>query len=244
VGQNSMQIYPSSGSVLDAIQQSCLIMDTLVKALTRRDYELTIEKADPTKTKVLVDGEKIEIGIDEKIRAVKHVLTTKEKSRYGGYIGWVPRFDHEPTGELVLRIRNANYLGIRQSWGDGRVQKLENCLGKFIVGLHHAARAIKEHREERERQEREWEERSRLWKEQQRLEDLENQRIEKLSKDVGNWQTARNIRQYLTELTNLVDQVEGLDEWIKWANLYASRLDPTSHPGNLVFKENQKNWDY
>jgi len=61
---------------------------------------------------VLVDDEIIQIGIDENIRAVRHVQTAQEKSRYGGYIGWVPGFDREPTGELVHKIRNANYLGI------------------------------------------------------------------------------------------------------------------------------------
>jgi len=122
----------------------------------------------------------------------------------------VPRFDHDPTGELILKIRNASYLGIRQSLGDGKVQKLETCLGKFIAGLQPAARAIKEHREERERREREWEGQRKLWKEQQRLE-----KIEKLSRDLANWKIARNIREYLVEIGSLVDQVEGLDEWIK-----------------------------
>ncbi len=226
------------------VERSCLIMDALIKALTQRDYELSIEKGELPKTSVLVDGEIIEIGIDEKIRAVKHVPTSQERSRYGGYIGWLPRFDHEPTGELILKIRNASYLGIRQSWGDGKVQKLENCLGKFIVGLHHAARAIKEHREERERQEREWEEQRKLWKEQQRLEKIEDQKIEKLSKDLENWKIARDIREYLVEIGGLADQVEGFDEWIRWANSYASRLDPASCPENLVFKETENKWAF
>ncbi len=222
------------------VNRACLIMDTLVKALLDCDHELIIEKGDPVRTMASVEGELIEIGIDEKIRAVDHVVTPKEKTEYGGYIGWTPRYDHVPTGELTLKIRNATYLGIRQTWADGKVQRLENCLGKFIVGLHYTAGGIKEHREERERRERIWEERSLLRKEQQRLEKLDNQKIEKLLKDLDDRHVARSIREYLAEIGSLVQQVEGLDEWIKWANSYSSQIDPISYPENLVFKEMEK----
>jgi len=75
-------------------------------------------------------------------------------------------------------------------------------------------------------------------------EKLENQKIEKLSKDLENWKIARNIREYLAEIGSLVGQVEGLDEWIDWASSYASRLDPVSFPENLVFKETENKWVY
>ena len=113
----------------DCVKRACLIMDTLVKALEEREYQLSIEKGNPTATIVIVDGEAIEIGIDEKIRAVDHVLTPKEKGENGGYPYWAPRFDHIPTGELTLKIRNATYLGVRQIWGDGKVHRREDGIG-------------------------------------------------------------------------------------------------------------------
>jgi hypothetical protein len=233
------KIYLDIRVTRDCVNRACLIMDTLMKGLVDRDYELTIEKDDSARTIVSVEGESIEIGIDEKIRAVDHVITPKEKAEYGGYIGWTPRYDHLPTGELTLKIRNATYLGVRQTWADGKVQKLEDCLGKFITGMHHAAQAIKEHRLERERQELEWEEKNRRWKERQRLEHLENQKIEKLLDDVNNWRLAENIRGYLKEIRKLKGEVEGLDGWIDWACCYVDKIDPLKSQQELVFVEKE-----
>lgn len=233
------KIYLDIRVTRDCVNRACLIMDTLVKGLVDREYDLTIEQGDPAKTIISVEGEPIEIGIDEKIRAVDHVITPKAKAEYDGYIGWTPRYDHVPTGELTLKIRNATYLGVRQTWADGKVQKLEDCLGKFIAGLHHAAQAIREHRIERERQKLEWEEKNRRWKERQRLEHLEKQKIEKLSEDVKNWQTAENIRGYLKEISKLKDEVEGLNDWIEWARCYVDKIDPLKSQQELVFYEKE-----
>ncbi|MCP3669456.1 MAG: hypothetical protein GY814_03265 [Gammaproteobacteria bacterium] len=233
------KIYLDIRVTKDCVERACLIMDTLVKALVYHNFTIKIKKGDPARTLVVVQGEEIEIGIDEKIKSVDHVLTPKEKTEYGGYIGWTPRFDHVPTGNLTLKIRNAIYLGIRQSWSDGKIQIIENCLGTFITGLHHAAYVIKEHRQECEQREKERAERNRQWHENQRLVNIEKQKIEKLSSDIESWQTAENIRRYIEEVKRASIETDGLEIWVEWALGYAAKIDPIKHSENLAFKEEE-----
>jgi hypothetical protein len=52
------------------------------------------------------------------------------------------------------------------------------------------------------------------------------------------------LGQIWMQINKLEHQVDGLDEWIKWANSYASRIDPVSYPENLVFNETENKWAY
>ena len=74
-----------------SIDRACRIMDALLKALNARGYRVTVGEKDKVKTVVLVDGEALEIGIDEKIRRTNHVLTRAEEARYGRSIRIPPR---------------------------------------------------------------------------------------------------------------------------------------------------------
>jgi len=225
-----MQISKSS------IERACLIMDTLVKALENRDYKIVVSK--DRKTIVMVEDESIEIGMDEKIERHDHVPNKDEIRRYGHRDWLIPKYDYQPTSKLILRIRNPAH-GARQQWSDGKRQKLEDCLGKFLAGLKFMAVRKKEIREERAQWQREWEEEQRRLQEMRRLALIEKKKTEKLTQDASNWMLACQIRSYLHELEKMQSDVNGLSDWIAWARDYVNQLDPLVQPDTLVFKEEE-----
>ena len=103
-----------------------------------------------------IDGEAVRFSLSELTDSLPHVLTPTEANH-----PWsAPKYDYKPTGRLQLQISNLPaYRGpIRRTWADGKYQKIENCVGEFIVGLSVAAAAIKKNRLETEERHRQREE--------------------------------------------------------------------------------------
>ena len=217
-----------------SIDRACRIMDALLKALNARGYRVTVGEGDKVKTVVMVDGEALEIGVDEKIRRTDHVLTPAEEARYGRSFRIPPRYDYFSTEILSLRLHNATYYG-RQQWADGTRQKVEECLGTVIQALQLAAQQKKVQREENERRRKAWEEEAERQRERQRLARLEAQRAEKLNADANAWIQAARIRRYVVELDKVTSTVPDLKGWIAWARSYADTIDPLRSPQKLVF---------
>lgn len=187
-------------------------------------------------TLVIVDGETLGIGIDEKVQRVDHKPTPQERKKNERNYWPIPKYDFVSTGKLILKIRDPMWLGVRQQWADGKVQRIEHCLGAFVLGLQNAAHVIKEKRKEDERREKEWEEERKRAAERHRQAMLEEARVEKFLGDANYWETAKQLRCYIQALEKVQDDIEGLPDWIDWARDYVSRLDPFSHPETLVFK--------
>ena len=136
---------------------------------------------------------------------------------------------------LEKTAQYAEYLGVRQKWSDGKVQKLENCLDKFIVGLYQAAQAIRIKREEDTARRLRWEEERRAREEQRRLQLIEEKRIEILKSDMAQWREADDIRAYIEVLQKRTDILSqqatvNLAKWCEWAIAYADAIDPLHRP--------------
>jgi len=227
--------------------RACLVMDTLIKALEKRDITVKIEKTDNRtrpKTVITIDGEVFDICIEEKIRSVEKIPTPEEKKKYADSWWWKPSVDYVPTGMLTLKILDFYREGLRKTWSDGKVQRVEDCLGRFLEGLRHAAVAQKAWKKQMEDRKLEREEREKRNKELRRLKHIEEKKIEKLTGQVNNWITANNIHQYLDALSEKTNDVEGLSEWISWARQYAEKLDPLNKPQNLALKESEIGYWY
>jgi len=217
----------------DSLDRACLIMDTLIKALEARSMKVITIGEQPLKTVVQVDGENIEISLDEHVRRTDHKLTTEEKKKYKDRYWMLPRYDHHPTGNLILHIRD--WHAPRKKWSDGKRQRLENCLGSFIQGLRETAVHIKAAREQHRLNEIRWAEEKKRREEQERLERIEKKKAEKLINDSNNWHKASRLRSYIDQLEKTGDEVAGLPEWIEWAKHYADSIDPLSQPEKLPF---------
>ena len=130
---------------------------------------------------------------------------------------------------------------IRQSWSDGIIQRLDNCLGAFVVGLHLAALALKKQRAERERWQREWDEQKRRTELERRREEEFQRKATIISEAADAWHTSQRIDQFGAALGNtsesakLTDsQRRDLRRLERWAKGYAQRLNPILRFEQLV----------
>jgi hypothetical protein len=140
-----------------ALPRSLGILDALFRALDERKIAVTWGNGDAENLSVTVLDEAVTFSISEFVQRVPHSLTAEEeaKKKKGLYV-YPPQWDYKPTGQLKIAINELPYDSkIRHTWSDGSIQRLENCLGAFVAGLHFAAIALKKQREERLRWKRE-----------------------------------------------------------------------------------------
>ena len=210
---------------LDSSDRAVCILDALIKALDVRGYSTSIRRnAESLTTSVRIIEEDIGISLSEQVNRVERKDDKRRQSTWG-----FPQYDWVPTGTLSLRIHGWS-SGARQSWSDGKQQRLENCLNQFVVGLvviAEAARAWRLEREERDRQYRAAEE-SRLLELRRREEEAARARA--LIHAADQWQTARNIRSYVIQVRESLEHRPEVSlemrEWLTWAEEFADQIDP------------------
>jgi len=219
----------------DNIDRAMLIMDTLVKALKNRGFDICVAKETPFSPSVSVMDEVIKFALIEDLDRTERKLTavqTKEKGKHP----WMysrQESDYSPNGVLSLKIRNDDSLNTRKTWSDGRRQRLEDCLNSFVGGLIKAAMTIKHLRTERERREREWQEERRQREEAERIRREEDEKLKDLDREVESWQRSQKIRSYIEAVKKWGIQKYGeikpesnLQQWLTWATKQADHLDP------------------
>jgi hypothetical protein len=210
---------------LDSSDRAMCILDALIKALDARRYATTIQRnGESVITSVRIIEEDIAISLSEQVNRVERKDENRKKSAWS-----FRQYDWVPTGNLSLRIQGWS-PGARQSWTDGKKQRLENCLNQFIVGLvivGEAERVRRLEREERERQYRAAEE--------ERVRELRRQeeeaaRARAVIHAADQLQIARNVRSYLMQvresLAHQTDVSLEMREWLRWAEEFADRIDP------------------
>ena len=219
----------------DSIDRAMLIMDTLVKALESRGFDISVAKEPPFSTSVSVMDEIIPFVLNEDLNRTEKKLTAaqrKEKEEHS----WMysrQEYDYSPNGELSLRIKNDSSLNTRKKWSDGKRQKLEDCLNSFVGGLIKTAIAMKHLRAERERWEREWQEKRQREEEAERIRQEEEEKLKDLDEEVESWHRSQKIRSYIEAVKKWGIQKYGeikpdskLQQWLTWATRQADRLDP------------------
>lgn len=221
-GERCVDVDVTVGSV----DRALTIFDALIKALEARGYPVDIvEKEQVSSTLVRVGVDPVRIAIDERVTLIDDAdgdAGTRSQSRSEEYA---------PTGRLTFKICES-YLNIRRTWGDSAKKRLEELLNDIVIGIVVASEALREQREEREAREREWraKEERRHQEEQRRQE--EGVRIRKLEASMRAWRKSRAVRDYVAEMRR-ASATAGLPddspvaEWLRWADGYANRLDPT-----------------
>ena len=135
-------------------------------------------------------------------------------------------------GQIGTKDRFLGYNSeYRETWADGRYQRVERQLSCFSKGL--VLTAISRRNEEiREAQrKREQEERDRKYQEEQRLRRIEETRRNRLSKALESFESMLLIQRYIEHVRDsalrLEKPIEGdLANWIEWAEKYAAKHDP------------------
>ena len=226
-----------------SLPRALRILDALFRALDDRMIPITWGSAADANLYVTVLGEAVAFGISESVERVPHTLTAEEearkkKSAYTYFHQW----DYKPTGELGIAISGVPYDSkIRQTWSDGIKQRLENCLGAFVAGLHLAALALKRHRERCERRDREWEEERRRTEAERRRRVEFDRKAKVISEAADACDRSNRIEDFGLELSGMSERVnlaEGerrdLRRLAKWAKGYAQRLNPVNRFEGLV----------
>jgi hypothetical protein len=202
----------------------------LLAALKAQIDQRSWVAADEGEPGVLVDGEKVELSLSEGHDHIPHIPTVQEMRNHQRY-GWsIPEYDRAPSGRLQLAITNASYLGVRQKWADGKRQRIEDVLQRFLEGIEAAAEGRKNRRLEREEQERRWAEERRKREERERLETIERVRGAILKQQAKAYEESQRLRIYIEAVRKRVaggspNEAE-VREWIAWAEDYVKRLDP------------------
>jgi hypothetical protein len=124
---------------------------------------------------------------------------------------------------------------IRRTWADGKQQRIEDCLGHFIVGLAVAAAAIKKNRQESEERHRRREEERKREEEERRIAEEHKRRAELVNELIGGWEEAGRLRKFIkaieeeTVRSELSEpQKNDIQQVVEWIRRYADTVDPLS----------------
>jgi hypothetical protein len=214
----------SARVTLDSSDRAMCILDALIKALDARGYSTTVRKnGEVNVTEVHIGNEAVGISLIEQVNRVER---KDAKRKYS----WMVEYDWIATGRLTLRIDDGWVHGARQSWSDGKQQKVENCLNGFIVGLVFVAEGMRQRTIEREEREREWREAEERRALELRRREEEEARVRALLHTLDRRHTAREVREYVdavrTAMGANAEMPEDLSSWLQWAEGYADRIDP------------------
>lgn len=230
-------------ATLGTVDRAMLIYDTLIKACEARGFavEVTVNEQS-TATTVTVGEEAVGIVIEERIDRVERPAPERPAWQYA------PKaYDYMPTGRLTIRFQH-QYLGVRQSWSDGKKQRVEDCLNDVMVGLVTAAEALTRQRLEREAAHREFlaeQERRRL-AEQRRQE--EAGRVRALDATLIAWRKSTLAREYADAMrhaaaaTGRMGDGDPLRTWLEWVENYADRIDPTKGEPRVPADPERSQW--
>jgi hypothetical protein len=212
------------------------ILDGLLHAIEKQGYQLNWPKEPKANLVIIVDSQPITFQVSEAVERKPHVLTKQEvERRKNSPYAYAPEWDYFGTSRLRLSIESVPYgaRNIRKSWGDAKTQRLENCLGDFIVALPGVAAAIKFHSEERERQHQLWLDQQRHAEEERRRQAEYKRKLEVVSKLAQDLREANLMRDFVDALKKgarspavSVEHKLGVVRIIDWAERHANSLDP------------------
>ena len=203
---------------------------------------------------MVVYGETLGFFLEEKTRRERYQpmrAEQKELEKDPYYRYRLPDDRFFPSGNLSLKLDIGWWgRGLRSTWSDGKKQRVESCLNKFIAAAHKAAAAKKADRLERERQKRESEERERRRAILRRKIEREQERLDTLNEQASAWQEAQQLRAYIRAVRSAghyarhsITGGRDIDEWCAWALEQAHRLDPTvSSPPSVLDYRDQFYW--
>ena len=216
--------WPEIAVTKPLIPRALLIMDTLIKALEQRGYDMSTFK---------IFGEPVGLRLHEHLDSIvkdsakKWMQESGYKTHYSSY-----DYDHPPSGRLTLSLgARMTGTGLQKNWTDGKTQRIENILNDFICGMIRQAAVSREWRLMWVRWEREREEEKRIQREKEIREAQRQARIDKLYTDAADWDHANLIRRYINAVLEKEGPMEPgseLEKWVAWANAEADQEDPIS----------------
>lgn len=192
------------------IPRALRFMDTFIKLLRIRGYEIRIEDIP---TYVYVKNQKFEISLREK---------TKRESRSDRPFS----SDYLPTGLLVFKVDRIFYT---KEWMDGKLE-LENQLSSILAKLEISADELNAEEIIREKERKEREQKNQLKKELAQRQERELNLFKETLNKANRWHKTVNLRNYIESVEKSALASNSLSEelknWLEWARLKADWYDP------------------
>ena len=217
----------------EQLPRALKILNALLLALEERKEPVSWPKEEAAMLAVTINGEAVRFSLSEVTDSTPHVLTAAEAKH-----PWsAPKYDYKLTGRLQFQAANLPpFMGpIRRTWADGKQQRIEDCIGDFIVGLHVAAAAIKKNRQETEERHRQWEEERKSEEGERRIAEERKRKAELVSELMGSWEEAARLRKFVKAIEEEIvrsdfSEAERIDiqQVVEWITEYADSLDPLS----------------
>lgn len=217
-----------------SLDRAMRVLNALFLACADRGYAVSIAEEHPRGTTLVVDEERIGIRLEERIERAE-----KPRPKPTRLASWLPtpyhypQYEYRPTRILKLRLLGLDYSGIRASWMDGKVQRVENCLADVIATLELGAEHLRRARLEMERRRQQWEEEVRQRVEAERLRREEQDREKELDDLACDWANAIRISEFVdavraaaSQRGSVVATESALGHWLHWATERAERLNP------------------
>lgn len=213
----------STGSKITAIErQRRVLLTVFLRGLERRGWSVSVDERKGLSVKML--GQTITFDVMEITKRVPH----KKDVRPGAY-DWGPKYDHEPTGLLRLRLYKS-YYGTRD-WNGTEERPLESRLNDIIIGFLEQTASDRKRDEEIAEQRRRWERERQLQEEADERARKEKAKVDKLIADAERWEKANRIRSYVSYLKGSghseLSDGQNIDDWTAWALAIADRIDPS-----------------
>jgi len=210
---------------------------------------------------VTLGVDSIRLALRERIELVKHVPTPGELAKeerqnrkrqtdirlgrweYGSYEQAYPEFDAVRTGALSIQIEEQYVGGLRRTWGDGKIQRLETLAEDIASGIALYLAGVKATREESER-------RRRCWEREQQLRALAAARAARETKRAefvrGRVEMAKELAglQVLLarfETTHYEPESDDLGRMIAWVQRQAAELEAQLSPAGTNSTLQQRN---
>jgi hypothetical protein len=207
--------------------RALLLLDALFKALDARGCS-------PSGSGVVIDSQRVSIGIEEKTEQHPHIITPKEEARLKrNYWERAPKWDHVPNGSLSIYTTEYAWWqrDLAKRWSDRRSSRLEGKLNKVVIGLFAIAAAMKQRADEQRREAEARAEQERQRRERERRQRVEAALRKHLLSTCGDWHAAQDIRRLVEEVRRRAQTSEAPDSeaalrWIEWASHVADDLDP------------------
>lgn len=228
-----LDIDVSRGSLSRALR----IMDALLKALESQGYEVentasarttsyyNQSRFVPGVTRARVGEDWINFGLSENCTWIEVHRPLEWAKEWGGYsLDRVRR----GAGEFSLFATNAP-PGLRKTWKDGKKQRVEDCLGAFVLYLPLIAERLKEERLEAGRRHQAWREEERRREEAAARRKKDERRRKELEEALAQWRLARDIRAFVAEVKRRAGAAklgDGLGQRLEWSLAYADSVDP------------------
>lgn len=225
--ENGLLRSPDDGTLTMAVSRHSIhralrLMEALIRAIEANGWQF-LGKGEREGMRVNLNGESINLEIEEKIGRAE-IPPAPGESR------WWKKYEYLPTGRLTIRLSESFYRGIRYSWSDGKIQKLEFLLTEILAGIVVAAEYKRSARLEHEARQRRWAEEERIRNERAARIALERKRRSRLTEALDGWRAAEELRRFCEEVEkrrlNGSLEVDDASEWLAWARGIASKSDP------------------